>query len=143
MAIIALQQFAAPGATPVGNNTTSEGLWFNNYYKLGDPNINNTGANTVAILGLIYKLAAAGGTNYKLNHAGLIQDTWVYLNSMVLRMMDFNTARAVNDWNSGNVADGTLSTDPQALFKEGRDFFALPEDTQERILAFLRAQLRS
>jgi hypothetical protein len=50
---------------------------------------------------------------------------------------------AALDWNTGNVADVTLSTDVPTLMKEGRDLDDLPVQTLDRIIAFLRAQMRT
>ncbi len=138
---ITLVTVAAPGATPITNNGTSEGLFCDNYAKLGVGNISDQDRNAVAILGLIYKLNNAGGANYKSNHAGLIQDALVYTGGI----MQFNyvVARAENDWNTGVVADATLSTDLPTLLKEARDIADLPAERQERIIAFLRAQMRT
>jgi hypothetical protein len=138
---ISLAQVAAPGATPITPNGTAEKIWLDNFAKLGVPNISQQDRNSIAILGLIYKLNNAGGANYKSNHAGLIQDAQVF--SGGVSMLDPETARAVNDWNSGNVADGTLSTDVPTLLKEARDISQIPASRQEKIIAFLRAQMRT
>ncbi len=138
---ITIEQVAAPGATPISGNASSSKAFDNNYAKLGVGNISDQDRNAVAILGLIYKLNNAGGANYKSAHAALIQDANVYTRG--ISMFNFCTARAANDWNTGNVADATLSTDLPTLLKEARDIADLPAETQERLIAFLRAQCRT
>lgn len=138
---ITLTQNTAPGATPVTRNSTSAITFASNYYKLDEPNLDVQDRKTIDILGLIYKLNNAGGANYKTNHAGLIQDAAVYTGG--ISIFNLATADAANDWNTGNVADAALSTDVPTLIKEGRDLNQLPEDTLDRIIAFLRAQMRT
>jgi hypothetical protein len=138
---ITLTQNTAPGATPIANNAASASTFAGNYAKLAAPNISAQDRNAIAILGLVYKLNNAGGANYKSNHAGLIQDAQVF--SGALSRLDLEVARAANDWNTGNVADATLSTDVPTLLKEARDIADLPALQQERLIAFLRAQMRT
>lgn len=136
-----LATVAAPGATPIANNGTAEQTWEDNYAKLGVGNISDQDRNAIAILGLIYKLNNAGGANYKSNHAGLVQDAAVFTTDM--QPFDYMTARAINDWNTGVVADATLSTDVPTLLNEARDLSQYSAERQERIIAFLRAQMRT
>jgi len=138
---ITLTQVSAPGATPLADNTSANRTWDDNYFKLGPPNISKQDRNAIAIAGLIYKLNNAGGANYKSNHAGLIQDAAVWTAGLTL--FNAEVARALNDWNTGNVADATLSTDIPTLLKEMRDITQVPAERQERIIAFLRSQLRT
>lgn len=138
---ITLTQNTAPGATPITPNATSAKTFADNYAKLSQGNISMQDRNTIAILGMIYELANAGGANYKSNIAGLIQDGQVYTGG--ISNLDECTARAVNAWNAGNVADATLSTDVPTLLGLGRAIADLPAQRQERIIAFLRAQLRT
>jgi hypothetical protein len=138
---ITLEQIAAPGATPIAANATSAKSFANDYYKLVNQNISTRDRKTIDILGLIYKLNNAGGANYKSNHAGLIQDATVYTGG--ISRFDLCVAMAALDWNTGNVADGTLSTDIPTLTKEGRDLDNLAEEQLDRIIAFLRAQMRT
>lgn len=137
---ITLASVAAPGATPISPNATAAQGFQANYAKLDVPNISDRDRLTIAILGLIYELNAAGGANYKTNHAGLIQDSVVF--SGGISNLNQKTAEAANDWNAGVVADATLSTDVPTLLAEGRDLDNLSELQLERVLAFLRAQLR-
>jgi len=139
--MITLATIAAPGATPIVNNGTSEQTFCDDYAKLDVGNISDRDRNTIAILGLIYKLNNAGGANYKSAHASLIQDAAVYTSG--ISIFNHVTARAVNNWNSGVVADATLSADVPTLLKEGRDIANLAADQQERIISFLRAQMRT
>lgn len=140
MAGITLAQIAAPGATPIANNAASAKTFADDYAKVAQSNLSQQDRKTLSILGLVYELANAGGANYKTNHAGLIQDAQVY--SRGISQFNLEAAMAVLDWNSGNVADATLSTDVPTLMNEGRDLDDLPMLTQDRIIAFLRAQLR-
>jgi hypothetical protein len=137
---ITLESIAAPGATPITRNAASSKSFANDFFKLSQDNISTRQRKAISALGLIYELTAAGGANYKSNHAGLIQDSRVY--SGGLSKIDLPTAMAALEWNAGNVADATLSTDVPTLVKEGRDFAALAELELDRILIFLRAQLR-
>lgn len=139
-AAITLEQIAAPGATPITFNAASSKSFFNDYFKLNQDNISTRERKAISALGLIYELAAAGGANYKSNHAGLIQDSRVYTGGQPL--LDLTTAMAALEWNAGNVADATLSTDLPTLTKEARDLHALAELELDRILVLLRAQLR-
>lgn len=138
---ITLEQVAAPGATPITPNQTPEQQFCDNYAKLGVGNISQKDRNTIAILGLIYELAHAGGANYKTIHKQLVQDAMVFTGG--ISMFNEAVARAANDWNSGNNADATLSTDVPTLLAQGPHIQNQPEQTQERIIAFLRAQLRT
>jgi hypothetical protein len=138
---ITLDQIAAPGATPITPNATSAKTFANDYAKVNVPNLSSQDRKTLAILGLIYKLNNAGGANYKTNHAGLIQDATVYTGG--ISQFSLEAAMAALDWNTGNVADVTLSTDVPTLMKEGRDLDDLPVQTLDRIIAFLRAQMRT
>lgn len=137
---ITLEQIAAPGATPITYNAASAKSFANNYYKLSQGNITTRDRKAISALGLIYELNNAGGANYKSNHAGLIQDSRVYAGG--ISMIDLATAMAALEWNAGNVADATLSTDVPTLLNEARDLSQLAEPQLDRILAFLRAQLR-
>lgn len=137
---ITLATFAAPGATPIANNATSAKTFADDYAKLGVGNISDQDRNAIAILGLIFQLANAGGANYKNNHAGLIQDSTVYTGG--ISQFNYMTARAVFAWNAGKAADATLSTDIPTLLQQARDIADLPADRQERMIAFLRAQVR-
>lgn len=138
---ITLDQIAAPGATPIAVNATSATTFASDYYKLAVPNISTRDRMTIRILGLIYKLNNAGGANYKSNHAGLMQDAVVYTRG--ISQFDLDTAMAALDWNTGNVADATLSTDVPTLLKEGRDLDNKSEEELSQIIAFLRAQMRT
>ncbi len=137
---ITLATVAAPGATPITPNATAAQGFQANYYKLAVPNISTRDRKTIGILGLIYELTAAGGANYKSNHAGLMQDAVVFSGGMAI--LDKTAADAANDWNAGVVADATLSTDVPTLLKEGRDLDNKGELELDQIYAFLRAQLR-
>ena len=137
---ITLATVAAPGATPITPNATAAQGFQANYYKLFVPGLSNRDRKTISALGLIYELNNAGGANYKSNHAGLIQDSAVFSGGMSI--LDKTAADAANDWNAGVVADATLSTDVPTLLKEGRDLDDLSELELDRILTFLRAQLR-
>jgi hypothetical protein len=136
---ITVETIAAPGATPVTRNATSQKSFVNDYYKLAVPNLSTRDRKTISILGLIYELTAAGGANYKSNHAGLIQDSTVYTGGISL--FSLCTAMAATDWNGGRAADATLSNDLPTLMKEGRDLDNKSEDELDRIIAFLRCQL--
>lgn len=138
---IALEQVAAPGATPIAFNAAAAKLFANNYAKLAAPNLAARQRITIGILGLIYKLTNAGGADYKSNHKGLIQDAAVFCGA--ISNLDPVVARAANDWNTGDVADGTLPNDVPTALAEGRDLADLSELELERIIAFLRAQMRT
>lgn len=111
------------------------------YSKLGVGNISDQDRNAIGILGLLYYLAALGGTNYKTNHAGLIQNATVYIGG--ISMIDPVTHRAVEYWNTGKQNGSGLSSDVPTLLKEARDLADLPADTQERILAYLRIAVQT
>ena len=137
---ISLETIAAPGATPIAYNAASAKSFAANYYKLVNQNISTQDRKTLSILGLIYELNNAGGANYKTNHKGLIQDATVYTGA--ISNLDLATAMAALDWNAGDVADATLSNDVPTLLNEGRDIDELSELQLDRIIVFLRAQLR-
>ena len=138
---ISLEQIAAPGATPIANSSASKTSFANDYFKVADGNLANKDRKLIQILGLIYKLANAGGANYKANHMGLFQDASVYFSG--ISNLDLNTAMCVLDWNSGNVADATLPTDIPTLLAAGPKLEARAEPQLDRIIAFLRAQMRT
>jgi hypothetical protein len=138
MAIV-IETIAAPGATPIARDAASQKSFVNDYYKLAVPDLSTRDRKTISILGLIYELTAAGGANYKSNHAGLIQDSTVYTGGISL--FSLCTAMAATDWNGGKAADATLSTDISTLLGEGRDLDNKSEDELDRMIAFLRAQL--
>jgi hypothetical protein len=139
---ITLTQVAAPGATPIAYNATAAINWASNYAKVNDgAGISSVEAKALSVLGLIYKLNNAGGANYKTNHAGLMQDAEVF--SGAISNLDAVRAQAINDWNTGNVADATLSTDIPTLMKEARDLTAKSDLQLDRMIAFLRAQMRT
>lgn len=137
---IVLTATAAPGATPITFNATAAKNFASNYSKLGQGQLARKLAIVVGIIGLIDKLNNAGGANYTSNHSGLIQDTQVFTGA--ISNFDPLIARAVNDWNTGNAAAGT-STDVWSLMTTGKDLIELPDNTLERISAFLRAQMRT
>jgi len=109
-------------------------------------NVGTAGIKTIGILGKIYKLAAAGGTNYKTNHPQLIQDA-ASLFGGVQMLTDLGLsenvylAQAVQDWSNGRAADATLSADVPTLLKEGRDFLALPVETLNRLRLLLNYKI--
>lgn len=138
---ITLDQIAAPGSTPIAYNATSAKTFASDYSKVADGKLTPKQRKHIQILGLIYKLTNAGGANYKLNHAGLRQDAEVY--SGAISNLDLNTAMCVLDWNSGNVADATLSTDVFTLLADGPRFETWAEPELDRIIVFLRAQMRT
>lgn len=142
MSTINLKLITAPGASPVAYNTTSAKEFASNYFKLGPDGISaSRDRKTVSILALIYELASlGGGTNYKSNHAGLIQDAQVYTGA--ISNFDMVTAMAAIDWTIGNTADATLSASLHTLMTEGRDFAQLSDDQLDRILAFLNLKIR-
>lgn len=137
---ITLATVAAPGATPITPNASAAQGFQANYFKLSVPGLSDRDRKTISALGLIYELTAAGGANYKTNHAGLIQDSVVF--SGGISNLNKTMADAANEWNAGVVADATLSTDVPTLLNEGRDLDDLSELQLDRILTFLRAQLR-
>lgn len=139
-AAITLEQIAAPGATPISANAASAKSFANDYFKVGTGVLSPRDSKALSILGLIYELTAAGGANYKTNHAGLIQDSRVYTGG--ISQINLVSAMAALEWNAGNVADNTLSTDLPTLILEARDIHVLAELELDRILIFLRAQLR-
>ncbi len=134
-----LESIAAPGATPIANNAASSKSFANDYFKLAVPNLSTRDRKTIWILGLIYELTHAGGANYKTNHAGLIQDAQVY--SGGISLFDLVVALSADAWSAGRAADATLSNDLGALLQAGNDLKQLAEEQQDRIIAFLRAQL--
>jgi len=138
---IQLEQVPSPLTTPIGNNIDSAKKFVNDYYKLSEPSLNVKELHTIRILGLLYNLAklAPFAVNYKVNHAGLIQDATVYMGK--ISMFDLEVSHGVTDWDAGKSVDPTLSVDVNALLQEGRDFLQLPLETQQRIIGFLRVQL--
>lgn len=142
MSTINLDSIPAPGATPITYNATSAKTFASDYFKLGPDGTNSSrDRKTVSILALIYELASlGGGTNYKSNHKGLIQDSQVYTGA--ISNFDMVTAMAAVDWTIGNAADATLSASLPALMLEGRDFAQLSDDQLDRILAFLNLKIR-
>jgi len=136
---ITLETIAAPGATPIANNAASAKSFANDYSKLINRNISSQDRKMISITGLIYELAAAGGTNYKSNHAGLRQDATVYTGG--IPMIDLEVAMAALEWNAGRAADATLSADVPALIASGPKLDASPVDALDRIIIFLRAKL--
>lgn len=137
---ITLATVAAPGATPLANNATAARGFADNYAKLAHGNLSATQQKAISVLGLIYELTAAGGANYKTNHAGLIKDAQVH--NGAISMLNKTTADAANEWNAGFVADATLPTSVNSLLADARDFIQLSELQLDRIITLLRAQLR-
>lgn len=136
---ITLETIAAPGATPIVANATSQKAFDNNYYKLGEPNIDMIKTKAIMIDAMIYVLAAAAGANYKNNHAGLRQDAAVYTGG--ISRLDPWIALTATSVSAAHVADATFSYDLDTLMVETRDLTVLPELTLDRIIAFLGAQL--
>lgn len=137
---ITLQTVPTPGATPIANNAASAKAFANNYYKLVPPSVSAQDRNTILILGMIYALAASAGANYKAKQDQLIQDATVYTGG-ISDHFDFLAALAATTWSSGNTLDPTLSNDIPTLLGQATHIQAQPESVQERIIAFLAAQL--
>lgn len=138
---ITLETVAAPGATPIATGGSSAKSFCNDYYKLVNQNISSQDRKMIQITGLIYKLANAGGANYKTNHAGLRQDAMVYTGG--ISRFDLEVAMSALDWNTGKIADNTLSTDVPTLIASGPKLDATSVEVLDRIIAFLRAQMRT
>jgi hypothetical protein len=136
---ITLETVAAPGATPIVANAASQKAFDNNYYKLGEPNISMVETKAIMIDAMIYVLTAAGGANYKSNHKGLRQDAAVYTRG--ISNLDPWIALTATSVAAAHVADATFSYDLNALRLEVRTLAVLPEQTLDRIIAFLGAQL--
>lgn len=135
---ITLQTIAAPGATPIGKRTASQIAFDNSYYKLAAGTVAAQDRKAVMILAMVYILALTGA-NYKANHAGLIQDAAVYTGG--ISNFDIFAAFAATSASAANTADGAFSLDLPTLLKEARDIVDLPEQTQDRLIGFLAAQL--
>ncbi len=133
-----LEAIATPGATPIANNSASSKSFANDYFKLSVPNLSTRDRKTIWILSLIYELAANGGPNYKLNHAGLIQDSQVYSGGIM--MFDLVASLTADAWSEGRSADATLSNSIPALLQEGNDLKQKSEEELDRMIALLRAQ---
>jgi hypothetical protein len=139
---ITLENIAAVGSTPVVFNSASAKSFANNYAKLGAPNLSANDRLQIRVIALVYELAQAGGVNYKNNASGLIQDAQVYTGG--ISMLDPDVAAAATDFNGGQALDATLPSDVQTLLAATvpRLLNAVTEDSMQRMIAFLRAQLR-
>lgn len=109
-------------------------------------NLGLAGLRTISILGRIYQLNAAGGKDYRTNHAGAIQDAKILFGgiSLISGQMSQNKAliEAAIDWGDGESSDAAgLSNSVNTLLAEGRDFLELPVETLERILLMLKYRL--
>ena len=134
---ITFEAIAAPGVTPIAVKAASSKSFANDYYKANAPNISMRERMTLAIIGLIHTVTVS---NYKANHAGLIQDAAVYTGG-ISAQFDLFSALAGIDWTNGHAVDGTTSANIPTLLQEGRDLIPLSEDHLLRIYVFLRAQL--
>lgn len=134
-----LESIAAPGATPIANNSASSKSFANDYFKLSVPNLSTRDRKTIWILSLIYELTHNGGANYKSNHRALMQDAEVYAGGIM--NFDLVASLTADAWSAGRAADATLSNDLGALLNEGADIKQKSEEEQDRMIAFLRAQL--
>lgn len=137
MAIL-LETIAAPGATPIVNNGASEKAFVNNYYKLMDPGLSTRHRKAIMINGMIYVLALTGA-NYKTNHKGLRQDAEVYTSG--ISNLDVFAALAGTTVSTASAAPASMSLDVPTILAEVRDIVDMHELTQDRIIAFLGAQL--
>ena len=104
-------------------------------------NLGRSQIKTVGIIGMIHALSQIG-TDYRANHAQLIQDATTFMGGISL--VDDNGAtktvlilQAVVAWGAGYDADATTPTDVNALLAEGRDLIALSEETLNRIFFYL------
>lgn len=137
---IAFESVAAPGATPIAYNAASAKSFANNYFKATERNISQQDRKEIRIIGLIAELKANGGADYSANHAGLRQDSMVYTGG--ISNFDLEVAECVNDWNAGKVADATVSSDIPTLIAAGPRIDRTDAQTQDRMIAFLQAQIR-
>lgn len=135
---ITLETIAKIGVTPIQTQSASAKAFANNYAKLASPGISAQDRKTITILGMLYVLALSG-VDYKLNHAGLIQDAAVYTGG--ISNLDIFAALPATTAGAMPALDPTFSLDVEVLLKEGRDFQQLPEQTLDRIIAFLAAQI--
>ncbi len=137
---IAFESIAAPGATPIVVNAASAKSFANNYSKAGPPYLSQRDRKQIQIIGLIAELNANGGANYTANHTVLRQDAAVYTHG--ISKFNLEIAMCALDWNAGKVADSTLSTDIPTLLAAGPKLNETAAEDLDRIIAFLRAQLR-
>lgn len=136
---ITFETVAAPGATPITNNGTSEKSFVNNYYKLGEPNVSMRETKAILIDSMIYVLAAAGGANYKANHPGLRQDAAVYTSG--ISNLNPWIALAAVSVGAANTVDATFPMTLTGLENDIKAFREMHELQLDRIIAFLGAQL--
>ena len=113
-------------------------------------NLGATDLKAIQIEGLAHKLYGAGGDDYRAgtashNHAQLIQDATSFMGGISIvsgeTSENLALAQAALDWGAGYVEDATLSTDVSTLLGISRDFRALPEETLNRIILFLKYRL--
>lgn len=135
---ITLQTVAAPGATPITPNATSAKYFANNYAKLSAPNISMRERKAVIVLAMVYVLASTGA-DYRSNHRGLIQDTQVYTGG--ISHFDVFAALAATSVGAANTIDPTFSLNLETILKDGKDITQLSDETLDRIIGFLGAQL--
>ena len=135
---ITFERVAAPGATPITNNGSSEKAFINNYYKLGEPNISMRETKAIIIDAMVYILAATGA-NYKANHKGLRQDAEVYTGG--ISNLNPWIALAAVSVGAANTTDSTFPLTLTGIENDIRAFREMHELQLDRIIAFLAAQL--
>lgn len=136
---ITFESVAAPGASPIANNSASAKSFANNYAKLKTPGVSTRERKAIIIIGMMWVLGETTAFDYRSNHAGLIQDSEVYTKG--ISHFDVFAALAATSVSAGFAAKGTFPMTLDALELEGRDLIDLHEDTLDRIIGFLGAQL--
>lgn len=121
--------------SPIAYNSASQKAFDDGYLKLAT--LSQAERNTIAILGMIYAIAALPFTDYTLNHKQLIQDAQVYTHGLSLVGVGADPGLAYACWNRGRGQTANISSSIPTLLQEGRDFLALPEELQQRCLLTL------
>lgn len=135
---IELQTIPVSGVTPLPNNSASAVAFANDYFKLAVPNFSTQDRKALIALAMV-RLLADVGVNYRANHARAIQDAAVFTKG--ISNIDIFAGMAAIVWSSARGSDVGLTGDVEALLREARDFVDLPEDTLDRIILYLFAQI--
>lgn len=107
-------------------------------------NWNNRQVLGLSILGLIYLLNHAGGTNYKTNIPQLVIDAEAFMGGFEavgnfrLPGSILDNMEAVCDWNSAYDVDTTISTNTNTLLTNIGLLQDVPESTLRSYIVFLR-----
>lgn len=135
---VTFETIPAVPASPLPNSSSAVTAFVNNYTKIG-MQLGTRWRRVLSVLGLIHELNIVRSIDYRTKHPQLLQDAMKF--SGALPLLDMPTAMAALDLSNGRLADAAQAMELGALQSEGRDLAELPEETLDRIIVLLEAQL--